>query len=392
MLQEDDPKLFSQLELQNTELLRAKKQLQTTADEWSRTFDSTTDLISIIGNDYRLIRVNRAMAEAIGRSPEDCVGLNCYTAIHGRVTPHDFCPHKRTLNTLQSEKAEFYEPHLGMHLQVATTPFFSTDGILAGSVHVAHDITTHVQDCKIITEKKEQLKVLNETLEARIASATCELTEANLKLRTLSHRMEKVRENERKELAREVHDEIGQMLVAIKFELSRLCKDNNQSLEAIEIIATIDEEISFVTNKVQQIISKLRPAALDFLSLCDAIKWVAEEFTSRTSIPCEVKLCTLPPLLTKEQETSLFRIAQEALSNISRHAAAQLVTIGSERREQCYTYFVADNGRGISDQELLAPDSFGIMGMYERAEQIGATAEVSALQDKGTIVRVHIPL
>ena len=379
-------------EVQNIKHQATKERPLKREDEWSLALDSTAELISIIDSDYHLIRVNRAMAEAIGRSPDDCIGLPCYEALHGRKTPHESCPYQCTMRTLQLEKAEFYDQRLDKHLQITTAPLFTTDGVLAGTVHVAHDITPLMQKQKIITEKTQQLKDLNQTLEAHIAFATRDLTEANQKLQKLSHQMEKVRENERKKLAREVHDEIGQMLIAVKFELARLNKGKCTSPESLKVIDTIKGEIDLIINKTQQIIAKLRPTALDNLGLCDAIKWAAEEFTSRTDIPCRVKLCTLPPPLTKEQETALFRIAQESLNNIKRHAAAQQVTIGSESQGKFYTYFIIDNGRGITEQELLAFDSFGIMGIYERAKMIGAKAKVSARPEGGTIVQVQIPL
>lgn len=379
-------------EVQNIKHQPTKERPLKRVDELSLALDSATELISIIDKDYRFIRVNRAMAEAIGRPPDDCVGLYCYAAIHGRTTPYESCPHQQTINTLQPAEAEIEVQQLGKHLKIKTTPFFTPDGMLSGTVHGAYDITSLIQKQKIITEQAQQLKDLNNQLEARITIATHELREANRKLRTLFQQKEKVCENERKILAREVHDEIGQMLIAVKFELARLNKDNSPSSESLKIIDTIKGEVDLIISKTQQIIANLRPATLDNLDLCDAIKSVAKEFTGHTDIPCQVKLCTLPPPLTKEQETTLFRIAQEALNNIERHAAARQVTIGSESNGKFYTYFIADNGRGITDQELLASDSFGIMGIYEHAQLVGAKAEVSARPEGGTIVQVHIPI
>ncbi|MBW2184919.1 MAG: PAS domain S-box protein [Deltaproteobacteria bacterium] len=277
------------------------------------------------------------------------------------------------------------------YYDVTYQPYVEADGVISGVVVSAYDMTSHQENIRTIANKQQELEDLNNTLETRIAEATKDLTTSNQNLRYLSLQMEKIRENERKEIARKVHDEIGQMLVAVKFDLARLNMETCSTPESIVMKETIDEEIVELMKKVSDIVSELRPAILDDLGLYNAINWRAKEFARRTGVVCKVVPCPFLPPLSKDQEVALFRIVLEALSNILRHAAATQVTIGCSCEGGMFTLYVSDNGRGITDQQLTASNSFGLMGMSERAEQIGAQTEIEALADGGTIVRVHLP-
>lgn len=122
---------------------RAEQSLLRAKQEWERTFDCVPDLITILDNHHRIVRVNRAMAERLGRSPAQCVGLACYECVHGRATPPEDCPHTRTLLCGQSQAAEVHDDRLGGDFLVTTTPLLDARGAIAGTVHVAHDITPH---------------------------------------------------------------------------------------------------------------------------------------------------------------------------------------------------------------------------------------------------------
>jgi len=124
-----------------TERKRAEDRIKRAAEEWRRTFDSITDLVSIHDKDFRLVRVNKAFADAFKMKPVELIGKPCYEIVHGTNEPLPNCPHKKTIKTKKPATAEFFEPHLGMHLEISTSPIFDEKGEVVASVHVTRDIT-----------------------------------------------------------------------------------------------------------------------------------------------------------------------------------------------------------------------------------------------------------
>ncbi len=138
-----------------TEGRQAEDKIRQTAEEWRTTFDSITDLVSIHNKDFKLIRVNKAFADSLNMKPEELIGKTCYQMIHGTTEPVSNCPHMQTLKTKEPARSEFFEPHLGIHLEVATSPIFNDKGEVVASVHVARDITERkkMEEQLIITDR-----------------------------------------------------------------------------------------------------------------------------------------------------------------------------------------------------------------------------------------------
>jgi PAS domain S-box-containing protein len=138
-----------------TERKQAEEEIKRAAEEWTTTFDSITDFISIHDKDFRLVRVNRAFADALKMKPEELVGKTCYQVVHGTNEPVPNCPHMKTLETREPAMEEFFEPHLGIHLEVATSPIFNEKGEVVASVHVARDITERkrMEEQLIVTDR-----------------------------------------------------------------------------------------------------------------------------------------------------------------------------------------------------------------------------------------------
>jgi len=128
-----------------SERKQVEERIKHAAEEWRKTFDSISDLVSIHGKDNKIVRVNMAYADAFNMKPKDLIGKPCYEVVHGTKEPWPNCPHKQTLETKKPAMAEFFEPHLGIHLQVSTSPMFNEKGEVVGSVHVARDITERKQ-------------------------------------------------------------------------------------------------------------------------------------------------------------------------------------------------------------------------------------------------------
>lgn len=222
--------------------------------------------------------------------------------------------------------------------------------------------------------------------------AEVELRNSHEKLRQLAARLQEVREKERTHIAREVHDELGQILTGIKIDLQRLAsemqRDSPQLIgRAEEIMGLIDSAVT----TVRKISTELRPGVLDNLGLSAAIEWQAKEFQSRTRIYCE----TISPFeemdLDHECATAVFRIFQETLTNVARHAKATRVGVSLSKRPEFILMKVQDNGRGITDDEKRNSHSLGLLGMRERALMFGGELEVSGAPGRGTTVTLRIP-
>lgn len=210
-------------------------------------------------------------------------------------------------------------------------------------------------------------------------------------LRALTARLQSVREEERARMAREIHDELGQSLTAIKIELSALVKDlspeQQRPFRRESVMKLIDETIQ----TVRRISTELRPGVLDDLGLVAAVEWAAHEFEVRTGTRCHVCLPGADLSLDPEYATALFRILQETLTNVARHASATTVTVRLTDQNGEVHLEVGDNGKGISLEQLYAANSLGILGMRERALLLGGELAISGVAGKGTTVRVRIP-
>jgi len=211
-------------------------------------------------------------------------------------------------------------------------------------------------------------------------------------LRALAARLESVREEERKRVAREIHDQLGQALTAIKLDLSSLVRglpaSHSPVLEkGIPLLRLVDETIQ----SVRRISAELRPGMLDDLGLAATVEWAAEEFATRTGTKCHLDLAAEQIAIDSETATAVFRIFQETLTNVARHANASEVSVRLAQEDGDLTLEVHDNGRGIGQDELAKASSLGILGMRERALLLGGTLTITGEPGKGTTVRIQIP-
>jgi signal transduction histidine kinase len=229
-------------------------------------------------------------------------------------------------------------------------------------------------------------------LEERVEKRTAELKVANQSLRDLSVHLQSIREEERTKIARDIHDELGQTLTALKMELSWLAGKLPADQEAIsEKVQNMINHIDMTIDSVQRIYTELRPTVLDNLGLVAAIEWQAKEFQERTGIKCEVSFNPENIIMDRDERTAVFRIFQEAMTNIARHAEASAVTIDLEETSDRVILTVKDNGKGITEEQILDPRAFGIIGMKERAYFLGGEVKISGIVNKGTAVILNIP-
>lgn len=216
-------------------------------------------------------------------------------------------------------------------------------------------------------------------------------------LHSLALRLELAREEERARVARELHDELGQVLTSLKLEFMWLVDQlrNSEPKPGIQLVNKLQSLIGLIEVSIQsvrQISSELRPAILDHLGLREAIQWEATKFEARTGIRCRMvwKLKTEPA--DRMRQLALFRILQEALTNVARHAHAGAVRISVRARGRMLTLAIRDNGRGITKAELSSVESIGLLGMTERARMLGGNVRIAGVPGRGTTVTVSVPM
>jgi signal transduction histidine kinase len=211
--------------------------------------------------------------------------------------------------------------------------------------------------------------------------------------RKLASRIQSIREEERTLLAREIHDELGQALTVLKIQITLLAnKLRKDQGELKDKVNSITDVIDQTVDSLQRILAKLRPGILDELGLVPAIEWQAQDFQKVTGIVCDCMLPEEPLQLDKEKSTVIFRIFQEALTNIARHANATHVSVILKIENNYLIFEVTDNGIGISKSQIIAANSLGLLGMKERTMLVGGQFQINGVRDQGTNVKVEIPL
>ncbi len=245
-------------------------------------------------------------------------------------------------------------------------------------VRVARALDRVIVTFSDVTERKRA----EETLKA-----------SHRQLRELAARLQQAREEERTFIAREIHDELGQLLTGLKFDIKWLDKRLPAGAEELKkkisaILDLVDESIQ----AVRRIATDFRPGVLDTLGLTAAIEWQAEEFQKRTGIECHINERMPDPPADQQRATALFRIFQESLTNVARHSGATEVNVSLSRQNGAVILQVKDNGRGITETEINHSRSVGLLGMRERAHLFGGEVHFSSVPNQGTTVTASIPL
>ena len=197
-----------------------------------------------------------------------------------------------------------------------------------------------------------------------------------------------MREEERKRISREIHDELGQILTALRMDVSLARLNYGELMERLQSVThLVDRTINIARN----ITSSLRPDALD-LGIVAALEWLAENFSEHTNIPCEVKVDNGNFILSEFAATAVFRIIQESLTNIARHAAATTVGIIATQSESQLCFEVRDNGKGFDLYSVSSKKSFGLIGIRERVAILEGDLVIDSELGRGTSVLVHVPV
>jgi PAS domain S-box-containing protein len=221
-----------------------------------------------------------------------------------------------------------------------------------------------------------------------------EIARSREELRALAARLESVREEERTRIARELHDELGQALTGLKLDLAwmeRRLNRHSQS-ELVDRCASLLGRLDDVMIAVRRIVTELRPSVLDQLGLADAIEWQAQDFAARTGLTLDLDIRCESDSPSGEVASAVFRMLQEALTNVAKHASATRVTVALHIEPLSLSLDVSDNGRGITRDELRGSHSLGLLGLRERAIALGGAVNVFRDASAGTTVALRLPL
>ncbi|MBN1835536.1 MAG: GAF domain-containing sensor histidine kinase, partial [Spirochaetales bacterium] len=251
----------------------------------------------------------------------------------------------------------------------------------------APDIIKRLRLIEEIFAQALKRKISEEQLRRR----TRELEETAEKLKGLSEHLQDVREEERADIAREIHDELGQTLTVLRMDtawVARHLRDDASSLR--EKLQSMIGLIESSAETLQRIASALRPQMLDVLGLFDAIEWLAEEFRKTEEITCDLTF-EGPQVQGEKHTIVLFRIVQEALTNIARHAQARKATVRLRVTDRGVLLEIEDDGRGITESQVAGRNSLGLIGMRERVSSLNGTFEIGRVRKRGTRLRVTLP-
>ncbi len=276
-------------------------------------------------------------------------------------------------------------------------PFIFVTGTLGEEVVIEmlkSGATDYVLKTRLSRLVPAVLRALRESEErAERHRAEDELLRSHEQLRALSVYLQYVREDERIRISRQVHDELGQALTGLKMDLYWLATRVPKQLKSVQKkTKTMSAHIDTTIQTVRRISTELRPGILDDLGLMAALEWHAQEFQARTRIQCVVKSELNEAILDRDLNTAFFRIFQETLTNIIRHAQASRVTVHLKKSGRNLVLEVRDNGRGISESEITNTKSIGLLGMRERAALLGGKVLIEGHPGQGTTVLVIIPI
>ena len=366
--------------------------------------------IDLAGN---CVFINRAGAQMLGFAADEVMGRNMHALTHhshpdGSPYADSDCPifnaFRQGLPCRVDTEVFWRQDGSAFAVEYSSHPILEGDQV-HGAVIAFVDITSRKRAADELQRAHDDLARANDELERRVAARTQELSQALAQLRELSAYSEQVREDERTRIAREVHDELGSLLVALKMDVNwlhkRLGEQGERTPEAAGDMRTqmrckcqnMSRLIENAVDNVGRIITDLRPSILDHQGLWAALEWQAQEFVQSAELELAWHMDVPATLhLPEPAAMAVFRIFQEMLSNVGRHAQASAIDIAIDVQDEMLQLRVRDNGVGATRQALEAPTAYGVMGMRERARQLGGQLTITSEPGQGACLQLLSPL
>lgn len=355
---------------------KAEEQIKSSQQQLQSIYDTVSDplfLISVLPDGrYQFISVNKSFTATTGAPAEAIVNKYVHEIIPETSRELVLSKYDKAVKTgkmVEWEETTQYPTGLKTGI-FYISPILDEQGKCTQLLGVVHDITER-------KKAEEAILTMNE------------------QLRSLSGHLQNIREEERTYIAREIHDDLGQQLTGMKFLLSALKSKNEKEFHLPYLEENIYEMLSMVDTaiiSVRRIAKELRPGVLDDLGLEAAIEWQAKEYEERTGVKTSVESRLDGKNFTKEVNTAVFRIFQESLTNITRHAEATKIDVKLFVELSNIVLEVIDNGVGISEERKTNRLSLGLLGMNERATYLSGTFTIEKHHLGGTIVTVKIPI
>lgn len=381
------------------EILRRKafeSALQESQERYRSIYHNTPAMLHSIDTTGRLISVSDNWLEVMGYNREEVIGQKLtrfFVADSRRLAEKIVMPEFFKAGVCDDIPYKFVKKK-GEVIDVLLSAIGDRDekGNIIRSLAVSIDVTERNKALEALKLAKEELGRYSKDLELQVEERTKEITSILNQLRLLSGSIMVNQEKERSAIARELHDELGQVLTALRMDavwLSNRLKATDA--KAAERTLTMCDLIDKTIEEVRNMAIRLRPGILDDLGLVDALEWYTTDFERRTGITCVFEHLNVPSI-NDTVATAAYRITQEALTNVARHAFASHAKVALRSDEGLLTLMAIDNGKGFDTSRLSETEALGVAGMRERAGLVGGVLEVQSQPGKGTRVNFIVPL
>jgi two-component system sensor histidine kinase UhpB len=343
--------------------------------------------------DGTIIYWNHHAEDLYGWPAEEVLGRNIMQVVVAAEVEKQAADIMEHLRTGQSWTGEFHvlrKDGKQLAALVTDSPIFDENGAMVGIVGISQDMRPH-QEVETARRKAQ------EELEQRVEQRTQELNAANQSLRDLSARLLQLQDDERRHIARELHDSVGQLLAAIAMNISLVKSESSRlSPHAARAVFENSTMIEQISGEIRTISHLLHPPLLDEAGLSSALRWYVDGFARRSKIGVQLNIAPDFERIPQETELAIFRVVQECLTNIHRHSGSASATISLTRQDERVWLEIKDNGNGIPPEKHAAMTTsgrsgVGLAGMRERVRQLGGILEIHSSR-RGTVIKAGLPL